>query len=228
MKGKEVNWFKANAKCIAMGNAVALNLMFERHRDHQRFLVFWDKYLGAMTKILRYDLTPTGWTILFETYSEEKIKHAYVSQRQKSRKAKAKYMLKDTSKMISEHFRIFLSQYARRSNAKWRRRGTLVMEKFRKYVLPEKVNVDELFTFITKYSRKNQFRSEYRADESRYDREGEMTKESHWKSGVLRDFEKLMEKNGVNENGFLDRFKDSVLRKYIIKSSRDILPRPDS
>lgn len=128
-------WLEANKICLAAGDSVALNLMFETKKDHERFLKYWDKYLGGMTEIINYHLSPTGWTILFKTKSANTIQNAYLLQRKKSKKAISKNVLVDVGKILSEHFRIFLSQYVRRTNASHRRSGTLVKQSFSKYIL---------------------------------------------------------------------------------------------
>lgn len=60
-------WLVPNRICIVRGNAVALNLMFENKKSHKLFLQMWDRYLGHMTEVINYHLTPTDWTILFKT-----------------------------------------------------------------------------------------------------------------------------------------------------------------
>lgn len=88
-------WLEPIQICIARGSAVALNLMFETKKDHQLFFQLWDKYLGGMTEVINYHLSPTDWTILFKTKSERQILQAYSNQRKKSRKAIRKLTLKE-------------------------------------------------------------------------------------------------------------------------------------
>lgn len=177
-------WLEANKTCIATGDASAMNLMFETKNDHKLFLSLWDKYLGNMTRVINYHLAPTGWSILFDTLSETEIKDAYYKQRKKSNKAKVERTLQDVGKILSEHFRIFLSQYVRKKNQNSGRKGTLVMQRFRKYVFNEGVNFINVFEKITKLQRNNpQPICRFQADEKQYDIQREMTKESIWKSG---------------------------------------------
>lgn len=177
-------WLEENQVCLAMGDATALNLMFETQKDHQLFMSLWEKYLGKMTELIHYHLAPTGWTFLFKTRSALEIIRAYKIQRKKSKKAKRKHELKETNRILSEHFRIFLSQYVRRTNARNGRRGTLVMQRFQKYVLDKLADFKKVFELVTKHKRNQpQKNAKYQANIKRYDVKNEVKRESAWVSG---------------------------------------------
>lgn len=209
------SWLKSNAICIAMGDAVASNLMFETMHDHQLFFSLWDKYLGRMSVLINYSLTPTGWILLFRTNSKDEIKTAYWEQRKQSKKAKSESALHDESRMLSEHFRIFLSQYVRQSNRNHQRKGTKVMERFHRYILNETSDYDKLFESLTRQRRKDpQIKEKYQANLSEYDKEDQMKDDSIWKVGtrMYQGFEMWFRMKFRVE---LIYPQSSVLRKYL-------------
>lgn len=176
-------WLESDSICIAQGSSVAKNLMFETKAQHQLFFKLWDKYLGDMTEVVQYHLAPTTWTILFKTKTELDIKRAYHYQRKKSKKAKAQNTLHEPSRMLSEHFRIFLAQFVRLSNLTTGRKGTKVLHRFKKCVVNESVDYWKAFDWLTKKTRVRTQIKKYQADESRYDQQDEMEKNSIWKVG---------------------------------------------
>lgn len=188
-------WFHAEKLCIAHGCCVASNMMFETKKDHQLFLKLWDKYLSPMADLVQYHLSPSGWILMFKTKSKEKIVQAYLTLRKHSQKAKAAHKLTETKRMISEHFRILLSQFVRRMNAKNKRRGTLVLESFRKYVLSNTSEYQRIFKIIVEsQANQKQYIKKYQADYSKYDTKKEMTDRSIWKVGRLIDMVPLVKK----------------------------------
>lgn len=212
-------WLQPNQICIIQGSATACNLMFENKKDHRLFLQMWDKYLGHMTEVINYHLSPTDWTILFKTKSPKEIIHAYQKQRQKSRKAKLKNTLTAPKRMLSEHIRIFLSQYVRASNRQKKRKGTLVMERFRKYILQSHADFKKIFAFISNQIRfPSQTNTRYQADENQYDQNNEIDAKGILRVGHTVDDKGREEKWGtcgyVMSCLRLRPFKDSVLRKF--------------
>lgn len=212
-------WLTHNKVCLAKGNAVALNLMFETKKDHQLFLKYWKKYLGSMATLLNYHLSPTGWTLLFKTKSKEDILSAYYELRSQSKKAKSENTLQDVTRILSEHFRIFLSQYVRRSNANHKRRGSKVMQRFSKYVLDETKDYDYLFQKITSQTRDEaQINKKYQADTTQYDINCEMKIDSIWKvgtrlyMGLEEEFREWLGVRILRPEMLSD---DSILRKYL-------------
>lgn len=145
---KKTTWLVENQICMARGSAVALNRMFEDQNDRALFLHLWDRYLGNMTDVLKYNLSDTSWTVVFKTKKSLEIKRSYLKQRGKSHKAKLRCQYDEIGRILSEHFRIFLSQYVRRMNAKHGRKGTLVLERFQKYVFKTDVDYSKIFDWI--------------------------------------------------------------------------------
>lgn len=174
-------WLSANQVCIAQGNSVALNLMFETKADHQIFLTLWERYLGGMTEVLNYHLSPIGWTVLFRTKSSSEISNSFQELRKKSKKATKE--IKDIGRMLSEHFRILISQYVRRTNQLNGRKGTKVMHRFKRFVLNSIVDYNRAFQLLIKAKDREVHTEKYQADRSKYDVKEEMNDESGWKSG---------------------------------------------
>lgn len=227
---KRQKWLMPNRVCIAKGDAVALNLMFETKSDHKLFIKLWETYLGGMTRIINYNLASTGWTVLFSTKSSEEISSSYRRLRKKSRKAKRKNQYTEVHRMLSEHFRIFLSQYVRRTNAKYKRKGTLVMQSFKKYVLDKYTDYKRVFELLTMNCReKAQEFIKYQADERGYDVKGEMEPESVWKVKIsgLRGI-KVGERalDWIERHGFVVD-GCSILRKFKKAQKTLKFHRPD-
>lgn len=208
-------WLKSDSVCLAKGDAVALNLMFETEQDHALFFKCWKKYLSDMADLINYHLSPTGWVLLFKTKSSREIQEAYKDLRSQSNKAKKEHTHVDISRILSEHFRIFLSQFVRKSNAIHGRKGTLVMQRFHKYVFKDSVDYEYFFDMITRRLRNlPQTNRKYQANERGYDVENKMEEDSIWKVGT-RIYKGL-------EVGFKEMFgvllvspKSAILRKYL-------------
>lgn len=216
-------WLMSSSICLAMGDAVALNLMFETKQDHELFFKFWKKYLGGMADLLNYQLTPTGWVLLFRTKCAADIKVAYQQFRSQSMKAKPENEYHDVSRMLSEHFRIFLSQFVRRTNANHGRKGTKVLQSFHRYVLKDTADYEHLFDMITRQKRKlSQSNSRYQADETSYDKEREMRLDSVWKVGT-RVYRGLGDEFKKRFGVVLITPSSSVLRKFL---PRPKIPKP--
>lgn len=221
-------WLEANSICLAQGESVALNLMFENQKDHELFLQYWKKYLSKMATLINYHLTPAGWTLLFRSKSAKEIEAAYLELRSTSKKAKKKHTLTQASKMLSEHFRIFLSQFVKRTNTRHQRKGTKVKQRFQKYILRDTSEYEELFDMLTRQKRReSQSRRKYRADETKYDQKGELDQESKWRVGT-RVYKGL-------EEGFrkwlgmeLVLPKSDVLRNYLQTKYNPNFPPPFS
>lgn len=225
-KAKRNQWLHPEKICIAQGNSVARNFMFENKQDHERFFLLWNRYLGKMTTIINYHLTPEGWTVLFRTHSEQDIRNAYKIQRKQSRKAKKKYELKDATKIISEHFRIFLSQYVRRLNASHGRKGTLVLERFRKYVIKDQVDYQKVFRLITSQKVESPQQSKkYQAKIKEYDITRKMEYDSILKR-AKRIYMGLEKWDKILISMELIKPKSYVLRKYFSPHNPLIIPPP--
>lgn len=152
----------------------------------------------------------------FQNKSNEAIIQAYQNQRQKSKKARHHCTLEDPKRMISEHIRIFLSQYVRQTNKLKGRKGTLVFERFQKYILNKQADYKKIFEFITNQTRiPEQKNKRYRADEKHYD----LLKEVN-SNGLLRVGNKIYSRVCKVEEGYLKcmrliRPNDPVLRNFL-------------
>lgn len=217
---KKDKWLMADSICVAQGSAVARNLMFESQREHQLFFQLWERYLGDMTEIIQYHLCPSSWTILFRTKTTIEIERAYIHQRKKSKKAKQENTLTDPSAMLSEHIRIFLSQFVRQSNRDLGRKGTKVLHRFKKGVINKALDYQSIFDLLTRQIKPLiQPKKKYRANTQDYDKCNEMPTDSVWKVGNTY-YEKLMKKDegwvdGVVRGIRLLKPSSSVLRKYL-------------
>lgn len=196
---QRVKWLDSEKICIAHGSATAKTLMFETKSDHALFLSYWEKYLGDMLELIHYKLSSTQWVLLFRTKDDESIRKAYKALRKKSKKAKKSKSLKDVQRILSEHFRIFLSQYVRRSNAISGREGSKVKCRFKKYIVKDLSEYEEIFNTITEEEEPSQKHPRYQADEGEYDELKEMRADSVWKIGTriyagLEKYDKVLKK----------------------------------
>lgn len=144
----KTKWFDANRICMAQGSSTGSVQFFETEKDHERLLQLWDKYLGAMTELIQYSFTSTNWMILFRSKSSKSINAAYSALRVKSIKADLSKTLHQPSRMLSEHFRIMLSQYVRQTNMQVGRRGTRVRQRFDKFLVNQLVDYKAIFERI--------------------------------------------------------------------------------
>lgn len=212
----KTKWLEANKICMAKGDATANNLMFERKGNHKMFIELWNRYMSGMAELINYHLSPSGWTLLFKTRSEQDIQRSYMKQRKKSKKADASLTHTDTKRMLSEHFRIFLSQYVRQSNRKLGRSGTKVKQRFTKYLLCDINTYIEEFERIVKRKRPNSQRlKKYQADEKQYDIKREMQEDSIWKVGNRLYNEKVTQVKVVKGMRLLPP-QCYILRKFLL------------
>lgn len=217
--GRKEGWLEPSSVCLAQGSAVAINLMFESKKEHKLFFKYWERYLGGMAEIINYHLSPTSWALLIRTKNEYHIKQAYLNQRKKSKKALKSRKLTDAKRMLSEHFRIFLSQFVRQVNRQRGRVGTHVKHRFLKNVFKDEVNYEKVFNALMKINQpKSQRNPKYQADARKYDMKKELEGESIWKMG-----RKMygVDYQGVRVVGevVLIRPKTHVLRKILAHSS---------
>lgn len=214
---QQIKWFEPQTLCLAQGAAVAQNLMFESKADHSLFLSLWERYLGNMAKLVQYHLSPTGWILLFKTYDSDSIKKAYLKQRYKSNKANKANTLEQPKRMLSEHFRIFLSRYVLESNQRINRQGTKVKSRFLKFIVNKAQNYIALFNQMKiKLKALEQKSKRYNPDISRYDAEKEMAQNhSIWKTANW-----LYEKH-VNRHPFVDNFLLVNTNSFVLQKKYD-------
>lgn len=220
---QRVKWLDSEKICIAHGSATAKTLMFETKSDHALFLSYWEKYLGDMLELIHYKLSSTQWVLLFRTKDDESIRKAYKALRKKSKKAKKSKSLKDVQRILSEHFRIFLSQYVRRSNAISGREGSKVKCRFKKYIVKDLSEYEEIFNTITEEEKPSQKYPRYQADEGEYDELKEMQEDSVWKIGT-RIYAGLEKYDKVLKKMVLLLPSSDVLRKFLSTSKHPPIP----
>ena len=128
-----------------------------------------------MVDILHYKMTPTGWVMAIETKSEKEIGNSYLTQRSKNQKADRTKDIKEAKRMISEHFRMFLSNFVKMSNSYLGREGVLVKKRFDKFLILNEEDYYREFELICDLQSCNyrQTVEKYRADESVYEEENE-------------------------------------------------------
>lgn len=186
MKKELTTWMHEDNIYIVSGGASANSLFFEDKKCHEMFFRYFQRFLDDMVDVLHYKLTKSGWAILIRTKSEDKIKKAYRRQRKLSYKADPLKEIFDTKRMLSEHFRFFLSSFVRTTNDYLGREGVLVKMKF------SKIAINTLKDYKVQFERICQIQEciyqqklkKYQPDKRNYDREGDMSDLSIWKSSI--------------------------------------------
>ena len=105
-------WLYPNQVYVLSGGACANSLFFEDKYCHQLFFKYLTRFVEPMVHILQYKLHATEWVLLIQTKSDKEIRKAYKYQRNKSKKADRSKDLVEVERMLSEHFRLFLSNFA--------------------------------------------------------------------------------------------------------------------
>lgn len=214
MDSKKVKWFQPNQIGLVQGAAVARNLMFENKADHELFLRLFDRYVGPMAELIQYNLNATCWMLLLRFRDQKTIRRAYLKQRSKSAKANPESTLTDVSRMISEHFRLFLSRFVFESNKMLNKQGTRVKHRFQKY------EINQSSTYIASFKQLSQRievleqrLEKYRADKRAYNTlENETSKNPVWKTGNWM-YKHAIERHAIVDNFLIINPINSVLRK---------------
>ena len=135
------------------------------------FFKYLKRFVSPMAKILHYKLHSTEWVLMIYTKSEEEIKSAYCRQRNKSKTADREKDLTETKRMLSEHFRMALSNYVKSCNHYLKRRGGLVLRRFQKYPITSEKNYKQEFDRICdlKFCNYQQIKEKYVANKELYD-----------------------------------------------------------
>lgn len=118
-------------KSIACSNTV----YFEKLDHAKNFLELARQHLKGYLYIHEYMICKDGWVFVARLRSEEQIKRAYDSKRQ--RKGKSPKEL-PTWKIISEQIRLFISGYVGQYNEQTGREGTLVKRTYERYYFERK------------------------------------------------------------------------------------------
>lgn len=125
MSLKQTVWMYPNNVYVTSGGACANSLLFEDQYCHlpaeritsilqasQLFFKYLNRFVTPMAEVLHYKLNSTEWALLIRIRSEDEISNAYFKQRNKSRRADREKDFTETCRMLSEHFRMFLSNFA--------------------------------------------------------------------------------------------------------------------
>lgn len=173
MKQQDTIWMYPNQIYVVSGSASANSLFLEDKKCHTIFFDYLNRFVTPMVNILHYKLTATGWATVIQVKSKKEIKDAYFKQRNKSQKADRDKDLTEVRRMISEHFRMFLSNFARQCNAHLNRHGVWVLKKFDKLHVGTNADYTKEFERVCDLQSCNyhQLKRKYQPDKSLYDKE---------------------------------------------------------
>lgn len=212
----KAKWLEPTSICMAQGASTGNVHFFETLNDHKNFLNLWEKYLGGMTDLIQYSFTSTNWMILFRTKTEADIKNAYQKQRLKSKKANPNKILTSPARMLSEHFRIWLSQYVRLANKDVGRRGTRVRSRFHKYIVNQHCDYLRIFERIHQgIQNLVQPNPEYNPPSETYDKEKKLAPWSIWRTSRLYYLFSAKKHRVVRNFALMPPENLAVLRKYL-------------
>lgn len=222
---QRIEWLEPNRVCMTQGAAVALNLMFESAFDHALFLSLWDRYLGRMATLVQYNLSATSWILLFKTADGDTIRKAYLKQRSKSKKAKSSLTLQDPKRMLSEHFRIFLSRFVRESNSVSNRQGARVKHRFQKFIVNQTEDYRRAFNEMKSRIKSLEQRMErYKADEAGYKEIRGLKRKENIYQTANWFYKRKVRRHPIVDNFGIVNFFDSVLRKKITNPISENIP----
>lgn len=178
---------QADQLYVVSGGASANSLFLEDKICHQIFFDYFNRFISPMAELINYKLIATGWVLLIKTKSKLEIQNAYLEQRNKSLKADRTRDLKESKRMLSEHFRMFLSNFAKKSNDHLGRNGVVVKKRFDRFKIVNEHDYHQQFELICNLQSCNykQVVKKYQADENQYDEEGLLQIE-HKTENVLR------------------------------------------
>ena len=223
-------WMHPDRVYVCSGGASANSMFFEDRYCHKLFFKYLNRFVIPMANILHYKLNATEWAILIHTKSEEEIKAAYFRQRNKSDTANREQDHTAACRMISEHFRMALSNFAKESNAYLGRKGVVVMKRFDKYPITSEKSYKQEFERICdlKFCSYQQIKEKYRADEELYDK-NELLLDIDSIPHVLRSGIRMYKLSEKFEKGpillKLIRPNSHVLRKILTKGKNNINPQ---
>jgi len=187
MKINKTTWLQPEKVFIVSGGASANSLFLEDKKCHKIFFKYFNRFLSEMVEVLHYKLNASGWAILVRVKEESHVIEAYKKQRLKSSKANRNLDFVEPERMISEHFRYFLSSFARRCNHILGRQGVWVKKKF------DRIGIDTLRDYKVQFEQickiqdciHEQKKKKYRPKLREYDLMNEMDEKSILKSSVL-------------------------------------------
>lgn len=165
------------------GNAAANTLLFEDLDEMRMFQVMANRYLADFMYIKEYCLRPDGWQLIVKVKDERTVEKQFEIYKSSS-KCRNKTFGECWEK-LSEMIRIWQNQYARWTNLKRGRRGSLFGNVYKRFYFETK---DEALMRIDDLRNENieigQKESRFKPDRNFYDRNKEISKNEHMKSSL--------------------------------------------
>lgn len=211
---------------VVSGGASANSLFLEDKHCHNLFFDYLSRFVCPMVTILHYKVNSSGWTLLIEVKSKEEINKAYLDQRNKSKTANRDKDLVEVKRILSEHFRMFLSNFAKECNRYLNRNGVLVLKKFDKQRITDEQEYQKQFDLIydLQSCRYKQVLKKYQPDKSLYDKEGLLRDKegvAHVLCSSVGVYKKMVKIESLPISLALARPYSHVLRK-VLKKGRNI------
>lgn len=169
----QTTWMYPNQLFIISGGASANSLFLEDKSSHEIFFDYFKRFVEPMVDLIHYKLTKTGWVLLIKTKSKLEINSAYLRQRNKSDKSDRTKDLIEPQRMLSEHLRMFLSNFAKRCNYILGRGGVWVKKRVENLRITNEKQYSKQFDLICDLQACNyrQLKKKYQAREDQYDKD---------------------------------------------------------
>lgn len=132
-----ISLYQPNGIYTVRSFSSANTLYFENLNDHRLFFRYVNYFLSDYIDILEYVLIPTGWAMIFRTKSSQEIQNAYQKRLLNSVRKRKRNLSNRPDLIISEQFRLLISQYVKNSNAIHGRTGSKIHSRMQKHVLPD-------------------------------------------------------------------------------------------
>lgn len=226
-------WMQSDHVYVVSGGSSAQSLFMEDKLCHEIFFNYFNRFVGPMVDLLHYKVTSTSWAMLIKVRNEEKIQEVYLKQRSKSPTADRNKDLKEASHMLSEHFRMFLSNFAKRCNYYLGREGVWVKKRFDKILVSNENEYKKQFELICDLQECNyrQLKEKYQASECKYDQEKLLINRDGFphelKSGNIKYFGRGLERKLPCEV-LVARPFSLVLREILKNANRTTNPPKNS
>lgn len=239
---EQTTWMHQNQVYIVSGGACANSLLFEDKYCHlpavrnssilqagELFFKYLKRFVLPMADILQYKLNATEWVLLVHTRSSNDIRNAYYNQRKQSDKADRTKDFEQIERMLSEHFRMFLSNFARECNMYRQRKGTLVMKRFEKLAIRKEKDYYREFERICdlKLCNYRQIKEKYQPDETEYDVENELIENNltpHALRSAIGVYKGVLKIEMLPVSVKMVRPNTYILRKILKASNKNINP----
>lgn len=206
---------KSSGLFLLRGRATANSNYFENSEEKQKFKVMANQYLGNYMRIMEYNLKRDGWEMVVKIRNKATIKKYFELWRFSGKSKKQNY--KEIWKILSEMVRVWLNQYSNWANRQKGREGSLVAEKYQRFLFDSETEAMNHITEMREDKIKvGQGVKRFRPRHRDYDKDGQIRKNG-WvsTSKLVHSGDISRQKSGLKRL-YLWGSLMSVLRKFVL------------